>query len=78
MPHLNRVVAAMVRFRLLTGCRAEEVMILRGCDLTRGERTWEYRPARHKTAWRGRERVIVIGPQAHAILEPLLERHLDR
>ncbi len=73
LPHLNRVVAAMVRFQLLTGCRAEEVMILRGCDLTRGEPNWEYRPAWHKTAWRGKDRVIVVGPQARAILEDFLK-----
>lgn len=72
--HIDPVVKAMVRFQLRTGCRAEEVMILRGCDLTRGERTWEYRPARHKTAWRGRERVIIIGPKAQLILKPFLDR----
>jgi integrase len=73
LPHLNRVVAAMVRFQLLTGCRAEEVMVLRGCDLTRGEPNWEYRPAWHKTAWRGKHRVIVVGPQAQAILVEFLK-----
>ena len=53
LPYLSRVVGTMVRLQLLMGCRAEEVMIMRGCDLTPGEPTWEYRPQRHKTAWRG-------------------------
>jgi len=35
---------------------------------------WEYRPADHKTAYRGRERIIYIGPKAQAILLPYLLR----
>ena len=73
LPHLNRVVAAMVRIQLLTGCRAEEVMIMRGCDLTPGEPNWEYRPAWHKTAWRGKDRVIIVGPKAQEILREFLK-----
>jgi integrase len=71
--HLNPVVAAMVRIQLLTGSRAEEVMIMRGCDLTPGEPNWEYRPAWHKTAWRGKDRVIVVGPKAQEILREYLK-----
>jgi integrase len=55
LPHLPRPVAAMVRLQLLTGCRAGEVMAMRGCDLTPGDPTWEYRPAHHKNEWRGQE-----------------------
>ena len=29
-------------------------------------------PRRHKTAWRGKERVIALGPQAQAIVKPFL------
>ena len=77
LPHLNRVVAAMVRVQLLTGCRAEEVMTMRGCDLTRNELNWEYRPSWHKTAWRGKDRIIVIGPRAQAVLKEFLEAKPD-
>jgi integrase len=69
LPKLNRVVAAMVRVQLLTGCRAGEVMVLRGCDLFPGERGLEYRPPFHKTSWRGKTRVIPLGPKAQAILK---------
>ena len=71
--HLNPVVAAMVRIQLLTGCRAKEVMNMRGCDLTPGEPNWEYRPALHKTAWRGKDRVIVLGPRAQEIVKRFLK-----
>ena len=37
---------------------------MRGRDLRPGEPTWTYRPASHKTAWRGRKRVIPLGPKA--------------
>lgn len=77
LPHLNRVVAAMVRVQLLTGCRAEEVMTMRGCDVTPGQPNWEYRPSWHKTAWRGRDRVIVIGPRAQGILGEFIETRGD-
>jgi integrase len=75
LPHLNQVVAAMVQ--LLTGCRAEEVMNMRGCDLARGEPNWEYRPSWHKTAWRGKDRVIVVGPRAQAVLQEFIEAKTD-
>jgi integrase len=69
LPKLNRVVAAMVKVQLLTGCRAGEVMVIRGCDLFPGERGLEFQPPHHKTAWRGKKRVIPIGPKAQAILK---------
>jgi integrase len=64
LPHLSRTVAGLVRLQLLTGMRPGEAIIMRGRDLTEGEATWTYRPASHKTAWRGRSREIVIGPRA--------------
>ncbi|MGP0067063.1 MAG: tyrosine-type recombinase/integrase [Isosphaeraceae bacterium] len=73
LPHLNRVVAAMVRVQLLTGCRAGDVMTMRGCDLTPGEPNWVYRPEHHKTEWRGKERVIPLGPRAQEIVKQFLK-----
>jgi integrase len=69
LPFLPRPVAAMVQFQLLTGCRTEEVLSMRGDELILGEPNWEYRPGVHKNAWRGQRRVIPIGPRARAILE---------
>jgi integrase len=72
LPLLPRPVAAMVRLQLLTGCRVGEVVAVRGCDLTVGDPTWEYRPTDHKNAWRGQDRVIPLGPKAQAVLRGFL------
>jgi integrase len=73
LPFLPRPVSAMVQLQLLTGCRAGEVMGMRGCDLVPGDPTWEYRPARHKTSWRGKSRIIPLGPKAQAIVREFLK-----
>ena len=72
--YLPAVVAEMVRFQRLTGCRPGEVCQIRPCDVDRSSEVWEYRPTDHKTAYRGRERVIYIGPKAQAVLLPYLLR----
>src|SRR5208283_1332665 len=66
-------VAAMVQVQLLTGCRTEEVLAMRGCDLTPGEPNWEYRPAWHKNAWRGQQRGVPLGPRAQAIVKEFIK-----
>jgi integrase len=73
LPHLPAAVAAMVRLQLLTGMRAGEVQIMRGTDLKADGPVWEYRPRRHKNLWRGRERIIPLGPRAQAIIRGFLE-----
>ena len=72
--HLPVVVADMVRFQRLTGCRPAEVCILRPCDVDTSGEVWSYRPQEHKTEYLGRERVIFIGPKAQALLRPYLLR----
>jgi integrase len=74
LPFLPSVVADMVRFQKLVGCRPGEVILLRPCDIDRSEDVWSYRPESHKTEHQGRERVIFIGPQAQAVVEPYLGR----
>ncbi len=74
LPHLPEVVADMVRLQRLTGARPSEVCALRPCDVDRSGDCWVYRPADHKTAHRGRGRVIVLGPQSQAVLLRYLAR----
>ncbi|MCC6492158.1 MAG: site-specific integrase [Pirellulales bacterium] len=74
LPHLPDVVADMVRLQRLTGMRPAEVCILRPCDLDRSGDVWVYKPAKHKTEHHGRERLILIGPKAQAILLRYLAR----
>ena len=67
--HLPHVVADMVRFHRLTGCRPEEVCGLRPCDLERGGDVWI-----HKTEHHGRQRSIFVGPKAQEVLLRYLAR----
>ena len=74
LPHVPLVVADMVRFERLTGCRPAEVCIVRPCDVDTTGDVWVYRPESHKTEHTGRERVIAIGPKAQDVLRPYLLR----
>jgi integrase len=67
--HLNRTVRGLVEFQRLTGCRPGEACALRRCDLDTSGEVWLYRPVQHKTRWRGKGRVIPVGPRARAVLE---------
>jgi integrase len=68
LPHLLPELAAMVEVQRLCGCRPGEVCAMRPANIDRSGDVWLYRPVRHKTAWRGKPRVIAIGPRAQAIL----------
>ena len=74
LPYLPPVVADMVRFERLTGCRPGEVFTIRPCDVDRSGEVWQYRPESHKTEHHGRQRIIFIGPRAQAVLLPYLLR----
>ena len=63
LPHLPPMVADMVRAQRLIGCRPDEICQLRPCDVDRSGDVWEFRPEQHKTKWRGKKRVILIGPR---------------
>jgi integrase len=69
LPHLNRHVAGLVELQRLTGCRPGEACTIRRADTDTGGTIWLYKPAHHKTAWRGKTRVITIGPRAQEMLK---------
>jgi integrase len=75
--HLPPVVADMVKLQLLLGCRPGEVCALKPKDVDRTKEIWEIRLADHKTAWRGKERLIFCGPKAQRILAKYLLRGAD-
>jgi integrase len=75
--HLNRHVRGLVEFQRLTGCRPGEACRVRRADIDTGGAVWLYRPPHHKTAWRGKSRVIAIGPQAQALLREFFTPNLD-
>jgi hypothetical protein len=58
------------------------VIVLRGVDLDRSGPVWTYRPGSdkgehgaHKTAWRGHDRTILIGPKGQEVLRPWLRQN---
>jgi integrase len=77
LPHLNRHVAGLVQFQRLTGCRPGEAVAIRRRDIDTGGAVWLYRPAHHKLAYRGKPRVIAIGPKAQAVLCEFFTANLD-
>jgi integrase len=81
LPHMTPQVAVMVRLQLLTGMRPGEVIVMRGIDLDVSGPVWTYRPGSdkgqhgaHKGAWRGHDRVILIGPKGQEVLRPWLRQ----
>ncbi len=73
LPHMPPVVASMVRFQRLTGCRPAEARLLQPCLIDRSEPVWVYRP-RHKLEHLDIERFVFIGPKAQELLKPYLNR----
>lgn len=77
LPHLDRYVRGLVEFQRLTGCRPGEAVLIRRADIDTGGSVWLYRPATHKTAWRGKPRIIAIGPKAQEVLREFLTPAID-
>jgi integrase len=73
LPHMSAPVRAMVQVQRLTGMRPGEVTRMRGADIDRSGAVWLYRPARHKNRWRGKARVVPLGPKAQEVLGPWLK-----
>ena len=70
--HVNSTVADMIRIQRLTGCRPGEVCSMRPSDIDRSNEVWQYWPESHKMEHKDRHRVVLIGPQAQAILTKYL------
>lgn len=66
---MARNTADLVRVQRLTGMRPGEACGMRWCDIDTTRTPWVYRPAHHKTEWKGKIRAVLIGPKARAILE---------
>ena len=81
IPFLSRQVVAMIRLQQIAGMRPGEVVTMRAADIDRetdketdpARRLWFYRPAQHKTAHLGKERVVPLGTRAQEIIAKFLE-----
>jgi integrase len=74
IPFLPPVLQDVVRIQRLTGCRPGEVLQMRPADVERSGDVWVFRPASHKSEHHGKDRLIILGPKAQAILSPYLLR----
>jgi integrase len=45
---------------------------MRACEIDATGEIWLYRPAHHKTRYKGKERVVALGPRAQAIVKEFL------
>jgi uncharacterized protein (TIGR02996 family) len=72
LPMVRPPVRAMIELQRHTGMRPGEVCRLRLSEVDRSGEVWVYRPAQHKTAHRGRKRVIPIGPKARVVIAEFL------
>ena len=70
LPLVNRHLRGLIQVQLLTGMRPSETCQIRRCDIDTTASVWTYRPAQHKTAWRGKSRAVAIGPAAQQLLKP--------
>lgn len=68
LPHLPRAARGLLMLLRLTGARPSELAGLKPADIVRSGNDWTYTPASHKTAAKGKERVIYFGPRARAVL----------
>lgn len=68
---------AMIQLQLLTGMRPQEVCLMRTCDIFERDpriptafrgTCWLYVPASHKTEHHRKQRLVLLGPKAQAIL----------
>ncbi len=70
--HLSPVLKAMLRVQVATGMRPSEVCKIRPCDIDRSGVVWMFRPAKHKTANRGKRKAVpILGDAREAITDYL-------
>lgn len=72
-PYVTKPVWSMIQFMLFTGCRPSEAVVMKWSEINTANAVWTYCPKHHKTAHKGKNRVIVIGPQGQQVLNGIRE-----
>lgn len=72
-PFVTKPIWGMIQFMLLTGCRPSECCSMKWSEVDTSKPVWVYSPKHHKTAHKGKKRLILIGPQAQQVLNSLRE-----
>jgi integrase len=73
LPLVPAAIRTMILVQSLCAGRPQDIVEMKPCDIDRSGSVWEYRPGRHKSEHRERERVVFLGPRAQALLTPYLE-----
>jgi integrase len=68
LPYLTRPVRGLVRLQLLTGARPGEVARMKLGSIDMSKNPWEYRPEKHKTQYKGHERVVFLSTEAQEVV----------
>ena len=70
--YLSPIIRAMVRVQVGTGMRPSEVCRMRPCEIDRSGDVWVYKPAKHKTANKGKTKAVpLVGDVRDAITDYL-------
>lgn len=77
LPHLTAPIRACVLLQWWSGMRPTEALMLTGRQLQRTGKVWLYQPTTHKGVWRGRDRIVQLGPKAQEAVTPLLKLDPD-
>ncbi|MBL8751406.1 MAG: site-specific integrase [Planctomycetes bacterium] len=72
LPFLVPTIRDAVLVQWWSGMRPAETLAMTRRQLDASGATWLYRLAQHKGTWRGRDRIVALGPKAQAILLPRL------
>ncbi|MCA9292216.1 MAG: site-specific integrase [Phycisphaerales bacterium] len=72
------MVRDMLRLLRLTGMRCGELCAMTLSEVDMSGDVWVYMPTEHKTAHKGKERPIVLGPRAQTILQQYMHTDLKR
>ncbi len=78
LDHLPAPVRGIVELMRLTGARCGELTPLRPIDIDTTGKVWRAEIKHHKTAHRGRSRVLWFGPRAQEVLRPFLTRAVSK
>lgn len=73
--HLSPIIKSMVRVQIATGMRPKELCSMRPRDIDRTGEVWIYRPASHKTTWRGKDKAIPLLGDARDAITEFLQRN---
>lgn len=69
---VSRQVAGLIDLQVFTGARPGEILGIRPIDVDMTGKVWLLKPPTHKTAYRGHERIIYLGPRAQDVLNQFL------